>query len=264
MMTEGTTIIGVDCATDDARVGVALAHVRAGRCEVEHAGVCSSEREVANEGAAWLAGADRALLALDAPLGWPRTMAHALAAHRAGDPLAVPANDLFRRVTDRFIKERLGKQSLDVGADRIARTAWAALKLLADLRRRTGEPIPLAWRAEGGERIAAIEIYPAATLLVHGISPRGYKKKEQVDGRRAILRRLEPIMGLPADRAAMEANADAMDAAVCALSGYVLLRGPCPEPDDPELARHEGWIWVRDTGQSVNVNSATVSTIPSP
>ena len=222
---EGTTIIGIDCATDDERVGIALAHVRAGRCEVSHAGVGSSERQVVNEVAAWLADADRALLAMDAPLGWPRTMARALAVHRAGDGLAVAANHLFRRVTDRFIRERLGKQSLDVGADRVARTALAALNLLTDLRHRTGLPIPLAWSADHGERVAAIEIYPAATLIIHGISPRGYKKKEQMDGRKTIIQRLEPIIGLPADRTAMEANADAMDAAVCVLAGYDFLRG---------------------------------------
>ena len=42
------------------------------------------------------------------------------------------------------VRDRIGKQSLDVGADRIARTAHAALQLLHELRGRLGKPIPLA------------------------------------------------------------------------------------------------------------------------
>ena len=240
-----TTIIGVDCATDDARVGLALGVAETGRCEVQFAGVCSSERQVADEITDWLAPSARVLIAFDAPLGWPLAMGRALAAHRAGDPLPVPANDLFRRATDRFIKTELGKQSLDVGADRIARTAHAALRLLDDLRRRTGLPIPLAWSADFGERAAAIEVYPAATLLAHGIPARGYKRTEHLAGRAAIMARLKPLFGFPADTAAMQRHADALDAAVCVLAGFDFLRGLAYEPADPDLARHEGWMWVR-------------------
>ena len=239
------TIVGVDCATVDARVGLAVASAEGDRCAVRFAGVCSTEQEVAGVVAGWLAGAARVLLAFDAPLGWPEAMGRALAAHRAGDPLPVAANGLFRRDTDRFVKARLGKQSLDVGADRIARTAHAALTLLADLRRRTGLPLPLAWTPEDAAPAAAIEVYPAATFLAHGIPVRGYKKREQTAARRAIMGRLEHHLELPPDRDAMEGNADALDAAACVLAGWDFLRGHVYLPGDPALARHEGWIWVR-------------------
>src|SRR5262245_2067105 len=104
-----TTIIGIDCATDDARIGLSAAVAEADRCVVLFAGTCSSDRDVADEIAAWLADTTRAIIALDAPLGWPQLMGTTLAAHRAGQPVAVAAHDLFRRSTDRFVKEQLGK-----------------------------------------------------------------------------------------------------------------------------------------------------------
>ena len=250
MTTAGTmdavTVVGIDCATVDAKVGLAVATVVGDRCAVQYAGVCSTEQEVAGVVAGWLAGVPRALLAFDAPLGWPEAMGRALAVHRAGDPLSVAANNLFRRDTDRFVKTGSASNRWTVGADRIARTAHAALALLADLRGRTGLPIPLAWTPDDAAPAAAIEVYPAATLLAHGIPARGYKKKEQTAERRVIMGHLEGHLELPPDRAAMEANADAMDAAVCVLAGWDFLRGRCYEPGDPALARHEGWIWVRE------------------
>src|SRR5207253_1199225 len=152
--------------------------------------------------------ADRVLLAFDAPLGWPQPLGRALAEHRAGHPLSLPAHQLFRRATDRFVKARIGKQSLDVGADRIARTAHSALKLLADVRQKTGLPIPMAWEPSYSERVAAIEVYPAATLIAHGIPDTGYKKKDKIAERKAIMGSLERVIQLPEDRAPMELSAD--------------------------------------------------------
>ena len=240
-----TTIIGIDCATIDAKVGLSIGVAEHDRCVVQFAGVCSTEREVAGEVAAWLAQSTRALIALDAPLGWPQAMGRALAQHRAGEPLSMTANNLFRRATDGFVKMHLGKQSLDVGADRIARTAHAALKLLADLRRLTALPIPMAWAPGYDAHAAAIEVYPAATLIAHGIPARGYKKKDQSAERRVIIKRLTDHVELPPDTSVMERNADALDAVVCVLAGYDFLRGQCHPPEDGQLARHEGWIWVR-------------------
>jgi hypothetical protein len=61
--------------------------------------------------------------AIDAPLGWPKPLAETLIDHRAGLPIETPANAMFRRTTDLFIQRKLKKTPLDVGADRIARTA---------------------------------------------------------------------------------------------------------------------------------------------
>ncbi len=84
-------------------------------------------------------------LALDAPLGWPAVLGETLGPHIAGESLDGTPNELFRRQTDHFIKAVIGRQPLDVGADRIARTAHAALGLLEQLRQLTGQPVPLAW-----------------------------------------------------------------------------------------------------------------------
>ncbi len=80
-----------------------------------------------------------------------------------------------RKGTDRFIKAEIGKQPLDVGADPIAPTAVAALRLVAEIRKLTGHPIALAWSREVTGP-AAIEVYPAATLPAHGLPASGYKK----------------------------------------------------------------------------------------
>jgi predicted RNase H-like nuclease len=242
---EQITILGIDCATDDAKVGLSRAVAGKGRCVVHFAGTCSSEREVADEVASWLAGQTRALIAFDAPLGWPRPMGAALVAHSAGQPLAGDPNELFRRATDRFVKARVGKQSLDVGADRIARTAHSALKLLAAVRQKTRLPIPMAWEPRYSEQVAAIEVYPAATLMAHGIRDTGYKNKEKIAERKEIMGSLKRLVQLPKDKAEMEGSADALDAAVCVLAGYDFLRGEAYQPEKKELAVHEGWIWVR-------------------
>jgi len=243
------TIIGIDCSADPAKVGLSMAvEEGADRCVVRSAMACSSEREVVEKIVSWLAGTAKALIAFDAPLGWPRPMGTALAAHRAGQLLAVAANDLFRRATDRVVKEHLGKQSLDVGADRIARTAHSALRLLANLRRETALAIPLAWEPTYSDRVAAVEVYPAATLITHGIPDTGYKKNEKIEARKAIIGSLERIIQLPADRGAMEQSSDPLDAVICVLAGHDFLRGKALHPKEPEeieLARHEGWIWVR-------------------
>ena len=240
-----TVIIGIDCATADKRIGLATGIVESDRCVVSSAGVCSGEREVADEVASLITGKTRALLAFDAPLGWPRAMGEIFSTHRAGEPIAIAAHSLFRRETDRFVKEKLGKQSLDVGADRIARTAHSALHLMGKLRQMTGLPIPLAWTPAFSDTAAAIEVYPAATLISHGIKGTGYKKKDNIAERKVIIAFLEQKMELPESRELMEKNADALDAALCVLAGFNFLRGEAYGPEDTELAVREGWIWVR-------------------
>jgi hypothetical protein len=45
-------------------------------------------------------------------------------------------------------------------------------------------------------------------------------------------------------RSDIVATDDALDSVVCALSGYDFLSGKCYDPEDLELAKKEGWIWV--------------------
>ena len=139
-------IIGVDCSTNDRSVAIAVGHFRDGDLLIDPPVVCGGTSGTVKEVLSDQIGGQRpCLLAIDAPLGWPSDLGPALSQHAAGVPLAVQANKLFRRNTDRFVKDRTGQQPLDVGADRIARTAYWALTLLGDLRRTTNADIPLVW-----------------------------------------------------------------------------------------------------------------------
>jgi predicted RNase H-like nuclease len=237
-------IIGVDCATQSGRVGLARGRLISGDVLLDDLALGSAVASPED----WLLGrireADATLLALDAPLGWPEALSAALPGHQAGAALDGRPNDLFRRKTDRFVHKEVGKLPLDVGADRIARTAHWALALLASMRQSLGLPIPLAWKPTI-ERVMAIEVYPAGTLLSLDVSPRGYKGPERIAARRRLVAVLSDHMTLPADPAPMWHNDDILDAAIAVLAGADFLRNFCHQPADLALAQKEGWIWVR-------------------
>ncbi len=239
------TIIGVDCATDRGKVGLALGRVKGQDAWIEEVTLGSRVPSLAQTIAAWAARSRCTLLALDAPLGWPEDFGSVLGAHTAGSPIKLPRNRFFRRKTDRFVKCKVNKQPLDVGADRIARTAHAALELLQEVRDATGEPIPLAWEPELGAGTYAVEVYPAGTLAAYGIAARGYKRKEGQAARRVLLAFLGKQIRLPVDTALMEGDDNALDAGICVLSALDFLRGRAMAPGNLEQARKEGWIWVR-------------------
>jgi predicted RNase H-like nuclease len=238
-------LIGVDCATKDAKIGLARATFADGRVTLERALVCGPTVSAADTIGKWIAPhRGQTLLAIDAPLGWPRPLSQALATHRAGEEVGTPADAMFRRTTDQFIRRELGKTPLDVGADRIARTAHAALKILGLLRRRMNDPVPLAWAPTFADRLAAIEVYPAATLVAHSIRSDSYKERKDVVERREIIRALSREIELAVDEPVLEDKPDALDAAVCLLAGKDFLVGRAMPPEDGELARFEGWIWA--------------------
>ena len=150
-------------------------------------------------------------------------------------PLDSGSNELFARDTDRAIWQRLGKQPLEVGANLIARTAVAALLFLEQLRQATSRSIPLAWSALERQPWSAIEVYPAATRIAHGMVDQG----GCLEGTEALIDcgQIEPYV---------LACADAVDACLCALAGADFLAGRAVAPDDLETARIEGWIWAPD------------------
>jgi predicted RNase H-like nuclease len=171
------TIIGIDCATKPKRVGLACGYYEDQQAKVVEVKVGLSKDANLESIRSWLEPNTPTLIALDAPLGWPKKLGETLMTHRAGQKVEADPNDLFRRKTDKVVKCKINKQPLDVGADRIARTARAALELLGDIRINTDPPIPLAWQPPTQPGIYAIEVYPAATLKALGIEVRGYKKK---------------------------------------------------------------------------------------
>ena len=240
-------IIGVDCATAESKIGLALGFLGDNSVEIQDATLCTLERSAAMVIAGWVKGGEGpALIALDAPLGWPKPLAESLINHKAGKALGTSAHAMFRRETDLFIHRKLKKTPLDVGTDRIARTAHAALHLLATLRSDLELPIPMAWDPAGVSTVAAIEVYPAATLRAHGIPSAGYKKLEQVECRREILRQLCAGRKLTEPAPALDIckTSDLLDAAICVVAGRDFIEQRAMIPEDGELAEREGWIWV--------------------
>lgn len=241
-------LIGVDCATEEARTGIAVGTWEDGRLRVSYGFRCHGERSVRETILGECEGSERPILiALDAPLGWPLALAESLVHHRAGDVLEAPPNTMFSRETDRFVQARLGKKPLEVGADRIARTAHAALRLLGAVRASLGLEIPLAWYpGQLPAHVSAIEVYPAATLVSRGIEARGYKRSEAISQRKRIIEALRADRTIfPDAMDNFESSADVLDAAICLVAAADFMDGSVVPPVDRERAEREGWIWVR-------------------
>lgn len=237
------TIIGVDCATDPKNVGLARGVWQNEKLQITDItnGQLHTPEKIVNE---WIFDTEKCLIALDAPLGWPQDFGHTLAKHVAGKPLQKEANQFFRRETDRFVQRTFRKVPLDVGADRIARTALAALQFLGTLKEKKGLSIPLAWGTDFSG-ITAIEVYPAGTLRASQIQSFAYKQPDQVEARERILAWLAKEALLPEDLNLPVADADALDAMLCVLAGADFLAGKTYPPINLALAQKEGWIWIR-------------------
>jgi predicted RNase H-like nuclease len=238
-------IIGIDYATEARKVGLARAQFEKGTARIEDVKLPNDDEEIVNTVVDWIKDEISTLIAIDAPLGWPEKLGYSLSNHSAGSVLHEDANILFRRYTDRFVKKCTGRQSLDVGANLIARTCHAALIILWKLRERSKKEIPLAWEIEVSDNVSAIEVYPAATLTMHGLRWKRYKEYNQGDARDEIIKGLSGLISLPSDITQLRSNADALDAIVCVLAATDFLQGKAVPPENLGLAKKEGWIWVR-------------------
>lgn len=240
-----TYIVGIDCATNGTRVGLALGYWDGNHLHLK--AVEKGTKKLSQQVLSFLPKSGEILLAMDAPLGWPDQLGAILAKHQAGAPLDLEANHLFRRETDRFIKSHFNKQSLDVGADRIARTAHAALHLLQIIRNKTRNPFPFLLQPNLGQGTGVIEVYPAATLIAHQMPSSGYKDKtaEHVAKRQQIIAHLKNHMTVQCDAEVMLDCADVLDAALCVLAGSDFLNGRCYPPENLERAQKESWIWAK-------------------
>lgn len=280
-----TTIIGVDCAVQFKNVGLALGYFDGQQAHLQAVSGGHSEAIAIQTILDWIPADCPTLLALDAPLGWPAALGEVLNTHQAGGSIAAKnPNLMFRRLTDRVVKCAVGKQSLDIGADRIARTAYAALNLLQQLREDTGQAIPVIWQPVRDLVCGAIEVYPAATLKAYDIDSTGYKRRDGHQARERMLQQLSQIINLQcgsSDTSRMKENDDALDAAICVLAGMDFLRQQVIRPTSHELTRiasnpnensckclrseladltdidlnrivqTEGWIWVRPLDKSI-------------
>ena len=226
-------LLGIDCATNPKKTGLALGEMQGDVVYIRRRTTGSRKNNPVDIAVSWLSEYDEALIALDAPLGWPQKLGRCLSSHRAGFPVQAKANQLFRRMTDVEIKNRSGKQPLEVGANLIARTAVAALKLLDQIRRVTGRRIPLAWAPKEKEQWRAIEVYPAITRIGHGAPDIG-----------GGLVGMENLMDCTSVSSELALSEDIADAAVCTIAAADFLSGKAAPPRDKEVALFEGWIWA--------------------
>jgi hypothetical protein len=252
-------IVGVDCAAQDQGCGIALGYADGGGA-VRLLSVETGLRSVVPTLTRWITGSSPVLLALDAPLGWPAPLGRALDLHQAGEPIPQSPDDLFHRHTDRIVRSYTNKRPMEVGADRIARTAHRAIRLLGELRADLALPIPLAWEPGPQAATAAIEVYPAITLRSRGLSESGYKgSKAQHRSRRLELRgELKgEVMGLGEVDQVVDSD-DALDAVVCLLAAADFLAGDVVPPGERAIARREGWIWFKPAPKGSGVRAAAI------
>jgi hypothetical protein len=245
------TIVGIDCATLAEKTGLTFAEYINGRLEVRECTIGQRGMPIAQQVSRWLKPTPTALLALDSPLGWPALLGTTLADHKAGIPIHAESNELFRRHTDEVVRGKLGKSPLEVGADRIARTAIAALSLLADLGDLIGTSIALAWEARPDEGIRAIEVYPAGTLRAYQLIGLVANSGDIDQDKRSLVAKMRKNGRVRFDRGTTKSidNEHVLDSVLCALTAMDFIETHVIFPDtdkEMELARKEGWIWVRD------------------
>lgn len=245
------TVIGIDCATRPQKIGLALAVPRGKQLAVVEARTAKGRRSPAEIIAAWISPSCRTLLAMDSPLGWPEALGRTLLEHRAGERISVDPDHLFQRHSDRCLRERTGRKPLEVGANLIARTAHSALSLLGDISEILQQAIPVGWSPKLGDGVSAIEVYPAATLIAHGLPASGYKARGESPERASIILALGESLLLKFDTTILDQNPDVLDAAICVLGGLDFLQGRAVGPDDLELAKKEGWTWVAEPQRTI-------------
>lgn len=240
-----TYVIGIDSAAQDSKCGLALGALNADRVTLLE--VATKQKSVLPTLLRWVRDHEPAIIAMDAPLGWPDLMGPSLISHEAGQPIAPSANALFRRETDRVVRERTGKQPMEVGAEKIARAALRAVKLIGELREATGYALPLPLTSGIPDQPTMIEVYPALTLRSRAISDRGYKgnKAHHREQRLRLLDEVGPHINLPADPSLLVESDDAFDAMVCLLAAADFCGGNVVAPTDVDRAKKEGWIWFR-------------------
>lgn len=240
-------LVGLDAASQRSSFGYALGTLSNGQITVDRFGLLNSKDEpnaLARIIAPAIAKASRALIGIDAPLGWPQALAPALMGHSAGTHIGADKDTLFARVTDRVVREAIKKKPLEVAADKIARAAHTALEVLGELRRDSKKPLPLAW-TKNFDGCAVIEVYPGATLKARGLADSGYKKSDVKERkvRAGIADALK--QEIPRLAALVDEPADTFDACLCLVAAKDFLECEVLEPTNLEVAKREGWIWVR-------------------
>lgn len=187
---------------------------------------------------------------IDCPFGWPLPFVEFVSGHRDGHVSGHPTlagrdwrRVLANRTTDDVVRERTTLIPLSVAADRIGHAAFRCAWLLSQL---AGDGVDVH-RAGSGR---VVEVYPAASLKVWGLTHRGYKgtaHREVRDHLVTKLRETAPWLDLGPYDAACRASDHALDAVVAALSARAAARDLVAWPSGDEqtaAAAVEGWIAV--------------------
>lgn len=238
-------IVGIDAAVDPRNTGVAIARFSSDRWQVLHLENGRLDEPLSDSICTLLDPAEPVLLAIDAPLGWPIDLINALRGHKAGEGLE--GDSLFNRATDRFVREKTGLKPLDIGADRIARTAVAALTLVATLRQQLGQALPLLASPEIESHGGLIEVYPAATLKQRSLPFRQYKKPEASKIRTQIAAAVAEELDIERVTSQCVDSDHCLDAVLCVYAAIDFLAGRCVGPTEIVDFRKEGWIWFAGT-----------------
>ena len=237
-------LLGIDAAVDPKNTGLAAA-VRDAQGRWRLTGVSTGRpgEDLAAQAVDLIDTRRPVLLAVDAPLGWPESLSRSLAGHRAGEAIEANSDTLFIRDTDRFVRQHTGLKPLEVGADRIARTARAALALVDAIRRASGQALPLLFNPGQASSGGLLEVYPAATLKQRGLPAKGYKKPDARPLREIILDGIAPELDPGEYQDTCLSSDHCLDAALCVLTAIDFLEARCAPPENPDLAGREGWIW---------------------
>ena len=246
--------LGIDLAADPKRTAAAVIEWRDGQAQLVHLSLGVGDQTVVE-----LFGASD-VTGIDCPLGWPQPFLSFLLGHSREDPDGVLRHDglegrreLVYRATDRFVTHTTGLIPLSVSADRLAHPAMRCAVIQAKIARLWGvQP------RDGTDRL--VEVYPAASLKIWGISARRYKGRgtPESEMRDDILRQLTaaaPWLDLDVYRNQLLASDDLLDSVIASLTARAAARRATllPGPDQSLAAREEGWIHL-PTGSLTRLN----------
>jgi predicted nuclease with RNAse H fold len=233
---------GVDLATEAARTALAL-------IRWDHRVATVTSVVVGVEDVSIVRMADQVdVVGVDCPLGWPDDFVDFLAAHHRGARLPPSGlvgvqwrRRLAYRASDRAVHRACGLTPLSVAADRIGLTAMRAAGLLAHLAE-AGHAVD-----RSGEGVV-VEVYPAASLKIWGLSHRRYKRPQYRAARETLLNQLAdaaPWLDLGDHADLCVESDDAFDAVIAALTARAKALGDVTAPangTERAQARREGWI----------------------
>ena len=236
--------LGVDLATVDKKTALcALEWPSDGPARIVHRQLGASNKDIVAR------ARSASVIAIDAPFGWPRPWAKAVAAHRPG--LAFHAEGasavLTSRGTDRWVERETRARPLAVGANLIGATAIRCARLVHEM----GLPIDVGAPLEPPY---VCEVYPAAALSGWSVPYRVYKGAKGLEARALLVRALVtaglPVELNPADRMWIEASDDGLDAMIASLVARAVLKGLTDDvpADLSQEAAAEGWIRFPSAG----------------